>query len=89
MLSWKIKNRRRLSLEICKLGGYMNKYINVIDKDLCDTLLSHGYKLLNSINSTNCKVWTFKYDPRLFSLNFEDKEVSKKCFLSDTLRMTF
>ena len=64
-------------------------YINVIDKDLCDTLLSHGCKLLNSIDSTNCKVWTFKYEPRLFSLNFEDKEVSKKCFISDTLKMTF
>ena len=64
-------------------------YINVIDKDLCDTLLSHGYKLLNSINSANCKVWTFEYDPRLFSLNFEDKEVSKKCFISGTLKMTF
>ena len=64
-------------------------YINVIDKDLCDTLLSHGYKLLNSIDSTNCKVWTSKYEPRLFSLNFEDKEVSKKCFISGTLKMTF
>ena len=64
-------------------------YINVIDKDLCDTLLSHGYKLLNSIDSTNFKVWTFKYEPCLFSLNFEDKEVSKKCFISDTLKMTF
>lgn len=66
----------------------MNKYINVIDKDLCDTLLSHGYKLLNSINSTDLKVWTFEYEPRFFNL-FENKEVSKKCFISDTLKMTF
>lgn len=64
-------------------------YITVIDKNLCDTLLFHGYKLLNSINSTDYKVWTFKYEPHLFSLNFEDKEVSKKCFISDTLKMTF
>ena len=64
-------------------------YINVIDEELCQTLLSCGYKLLNSINSTSCKVWTFKYEPHLFSLNFEDKEVSKKCFISDTLKMTF
>ena len=66
----------------------MNKYINVIDKDLCDTLLSHGFKLLNSIDSTDCKVWTFQCEPRFFNL-FEDKEVSKKCFISDTLKMTF
>lgn len=64
-------------------------YINVIDEELCQTLLSYGYKLLNSINSTNYKVWTFKYEPHLFSLNFEDKEVLKKCFISDTLKMTF
>lgn len=63
----------------------MNKYINVIDKDLCDTLLSQGFKLLNS---TDCKVWTFEYEPRFFNL-FENKEVSKKCFISDTLKMTF
>lgn len=67
----------------------MNRYINVIDKDLCDTLLSKGCKLLNSINSSNKKMWTFEYNPHLFSLDFEDKEVSKKCFLSDTFKMTF
>ena len=65
------------------------KYLNVIDKTLCDTLLSQGYKLLNSINSNGIKMWTFEYEPRLFCLNFEDKEVSKKCFLNDTLKMTF
>lgn len=64
-------------------------YINVIDEELCKTLLSYGYKILNSINSNGVKVWTFKYEPHLFSLNFEDKEVSKKCFISDTLKMTF
>ena len=65
------------------------KYLNVIDKTLCDTLLSQGYKLLNSINSNGIKMWTFEYESRLFCLNFEDKEVSKKCFLTDTLKMTF
>ena len=65
------------------------KYLNVIDKTLCDTLLSQGYKLLNSINSNGIKMWTFEYEPRLFYLDFEDKQVSKKCFLSDTLKMTF
>ena len=67
----------------------MNKYINVIDKELYDILLSKGYKLLNSTNSNNIKMWTFEYAPHLFNLNFEDKEVSKKCFLSDTFKMTF
>lgn len=67
----------------------MKKYINVTDKTLCDTLLSKGYKLLNSINSNNIEMWTFEYVPHLFSLDFEDKEVSKKCFLSDTFKMTF
>lgn len=64
-------------------------YLNVIDENLCHILLSHGYKLLNLINSTTCKMWTFKYEPHLFSLNFENKEVSNKCFISDTLKMTF
>lgn len=67
----------------------MDKYINVIDEKFCTTLLSHGYKILNSINSTNCKMWTFKYEPHLFCLDFEDKNVSDKCFLTDTLKMTF
>lgn len=67
----------------------MQKYINVIDENLCVTLLSKGCKLLNSISSNNCKMWTFKYDPCLFYFDVEDKEVSKKCFLSDTLKMTF
>ena len=66
-----------------------NKYLNVIDIGLADTLLSQGYKLLNSINSNGIKMWTFEYEPRLFCLNFEDKEVSKKCFITDTLKMTF
>lgn len=64
-------------------------YITVIDKKLCQTLLSHGYKLLNTNNSSNTEVWSFKYEPHLFTLDFEDKEVSKKCFISDTLKMTF
>lgn len=67
----------------------MKKYINVIDENLSNTLLSKGYKLLNSNNSNSVKMWTFEYSPHLFNLNFEDKNVSKKCFLSDTLRMTF
>lgn len=66
-----------------------NKYINVIDESLATNLLSQGCKLLNSINSGRSKMWTFEYEPRLFCLNFEDKEVSKKCFLTDTLKMTF
>jgi len=65
------------------------KYLNVIDIGLADNLMSKGYKLLNSINSGGIKMWTFEYEPRLFCLNFEDKEVSKKCFLSDTFKMTF
>lgn len=64
------------------------QYLYVIDKDLRDTLLSKGYTILNSIDS-NIKMWTFKYEPHLFSLNFEDKEMSKKCFISDTLKLTF
>lgn len=63
-------------------------YLNVIDKDLCDILISKGYKLLNSIDS-GVKVWTFQYEPHLFSVNFEDKEMSKKCFISETLKLTF
>ena len=63
-------------------------YLTVIDKDLCDTLLAHGYTILNSTNS-NIEMWTFLYEPHLFSLNFEDKEMSKKCFISDTLKLTF
>lgn len=66
----------------------MNKFINVIDKDLCDTLLSQNFKLLNKTNSTDLKVWTFEYEPRFFNL-FENKEVSNKCFFTDTLKMTF
>ena len=66
----------------------MNKYINVIDKTMYDVLLSHGFKLLNSIDSADCKVWTFQCEPRFFNL-FDDKEVSKKCFLTDTIKMTF
>ena len=64
------------------------QYLYVIDKDLRDILLSKGYTILNSIDS-NIKMWTFLYDPHLFSLNFEDKEMSKKCFISDTLKLTF
>ena len=64
------------------------KYLYVIDKDLRDTLLSKGYTILNSSNS-NIEMWTFAYEPHLFCLNFEDKEVSKKCFISDTLKLTF
>lgn len=67
----------------------MKKYVNVIDKELCDTLLSKGYKLLNSMNSNNKTMWTFEYAPCLFNLDFEDKSVSKKCFLTDTFKMTF
>ena len=66
-----------------------NRYINVIDEPLATNLLSHGCKLLNSINSGGIKMWTFEYEPRLFCLDFEDKQVSKKCFLSDTFKMTF
>jgi hypothetical protein len=65
------------------------KYLNVIDIGLANNLMSQGCKLLNSINSNGIKMWTFEYEPRLFCLNFEDKEVSKKCFLTDTLKMTF
>ena len=67
----------------------MSKYINVIDKELCNTLLSKGCKLLNTNSNSNIEMWTFKYEPHLFSLNFEDKEMSKKCFISDTLKLTF
>ena len=65
------------------------QYINVIDESLCKTLLSKGYRILNSINSNGIKMWTFKYEPHLFCLDFEDIDVSKKCFLTDTLKMTF
>lgn len=64
-------------------------YLNVIDESLADKLMSQGCKLLNSINSGGIRMWTFEYEPRLFCLDFEDKQVSKKCFLSDTLKMTF
>lgn len=67
----------------------MAQYINVIDKDLRDTLLSYGLKILNKRNSSNLKMWTFEYEPHLFLLDFNDKDVSKKCFISDTLKMTF
>lgn len=67
----------------------MKKYINVIDETLYNTLLSKGCILLNSINSNGKKMWTFEYNPRLFSFDIEDKDVSKKCFLSDTFKMTF
>lgn len=65
------------------------KYLNVIDVGLADNLISQGCRLLNSINSGGIKMWTFEYEPRLFCLDFEDKQVSKKCFLSDAFKMTF
>lgn len=64
-------------------------YITVIDRDLCDTLIYHGYKLLNTNSNSNVEMWTFQYEPHLFSLDLEDKEVSKKCFISDALKLTF
>ena len=66
----------------------MNKFINVVDENLCNALLSHNFKLLNTINSTDLKVWTFEYEPRFFNL-FENKEVLNKCFISNTFKMTF
>jgi len=65
-------------------------YINVIDENLSNTLLSNGYKLLNLISDTsNQKIWTFQYNPSLFCLDFNDKNIKSKCFISDSLKLTF
>ena len=66
----------------------MNKFINVVDENLCNTLLSQNFKLLNTTTSADLKVWTFEYEPRFFNL-FENKEVQNGCFISSTLKMTF
>lgn len=63
--------------------------LNVIDEELSNTLLSNGYKLLNLIENSNQKIWTFQYNPNLFCLDFNDKNIKSKCFISDSLKLTF
>lgn len=65
------------------------KYLYCRDENLYNTLLSKNMKLLNTMSSSNGKTWIFEYDPSLFCLNFENKEIKQKCHLSDKLIMSF
>lgn len=66
------------------------KLINVIDENIKDTLLSHSYKLINTIEDIhNKKIWTFEYNPNLFSLDINDEKIKGKCFFSNSSLMTF
>lgn len=62
-------------------------FIYVTDESLKETLLSKNCKLINEINNIK-KTWVFEYNPSLFNIN-EEKEINKKCFVSDTLTMFF
>lgn len=66
------------------------KLLNVIDEKLKDILLSKNLKLLNTIEDIHHKkIWTFEYNPSLFYLDIDDKEVNSKCFFSNSFKMTF
>lgn len=64
------------------------KYLYCKDEALSSTL-SKQAKLLNTISTSNGKVSVFEYEPTLFSLDFNDIEIKKKCVISDKLNMYF
>jgi hypothetical protein len=64
--------------------------INVVDEDYKDTLLSHGYNLLQIIEDIHDKkIWVFEYSPSLFSLDINDENVKGKVFFTSSSKMTF
>lgn len=65
------------------------KYIYCVDNDMRDTLLSKGFKMINTINNPNKKVYVFKLIPELFSSDFSVDDIRRTCVLSDKLKMTF
>ena len=65
------------------------KYIYCTDENMKTTLLSKGFKLINTVNSPNNKVHVFKCTPELFSLDFSIDDIKRTCVLSDKLLMTF
>lgn len=50
------------------------KFIYVIDKNLCDTLLSHGFNLLQETqtNNNNNSIWIFENN-QIFNFALFDK----------------
>lgn len=65
------------------------KYIYCIDENTKSILLSKGFKLLNTINDPNKKVYVFKFVHELFSSDFSIDDIKRTCVLSDKLKMTF
>lgn len=65
------------------------KYIYCVDEDTKATLLSKGFKLINTITSPNRDVYVFKFVRELFSSDFSIDSIRRTCVLSDKLHMTF
>lgn len=65
------------------------KYIYCVDNDMKNTLISKGFKLINTINSPNRNVYVFKFVRELFSADFSIDSIRRTCVLSDKLHMTF
>ena len=67
------------------------KYIQVIDKDLRDKLLSHGYQIMpTKFNIEQATVWTFLYDeskPLCFDIDIAIAD--SQCIFTDKFTMTF
>lgn len=67
------------------------KYIHTTDSSVKDSLLRQGYQLISvpQLNKTinNEPVWIFEnHDGLCFDINGEFKN---KCFITDSLRLTF
>lgn len=67
----------------------MMKYIYCVDEDMKATLLSKGFKLINTIKNPNKNVYVFKFVHELFSSDFSIDTIRQTCVLSDKLKMTF
>lgn len=66
----------------------MMKYIYCVDEDMKATLLSKGFKLINTIKNPNKNVYVFKFVHELFSSDFSIDTIRQTCVLSDKLKMT-
>lgn len=65
------------------------KYIYCVDEDMRATLLSKGFKLINTIKNPNKNVYVFKFVRELFSSDFSIDNIRRTCVISDELHMTF
>lgn len=69
----------------------MNKqFLYCCDAELSKKLLSHDYKLLNVIQTSNGEISVFEYNnSNTFSLDFSNTDIRKKCIVKNKLTMAF